>query len=325
MTRPGSTLRAFAARLLPPSALERLIDPAIADLQCEHADALRQGRRWRSRWIRLAGYSAFWKVTVIAATRHALRERTTADDRAVGRTVVFSLVAMMVLTAVLLWPALRTFRLRDTGTKSWLVLYLVPSAVAFALPLGLVFGIFLGLRDRASTTRVKWNIAALGILCSAAAFIIVGWLMPAANQAFRELAAGSRLLLGFNELSLGQLASGDPTRLMRVMWGGVTTKRLAWEFHSRVALAFAPLALALFALGATAARRREYGRVTMGVAALTAAFGYYVLLFYARESVLYSDWLPSEVAAWLPNLVFLAMALLLFRRPAAAGTQESHR
>jgi lipopolysaccharide export LptBFGC system permease protein LptF len=85
------------------------------------------------------------------------------------------------------------------------------------------------------------------------------------------------------------------------------------------------LALVLFSLGITAAKRSIHGWVAMIAAALTASFGYYVLLFYARESVLHSDWLPSEVAAWLPNLVFLTMALLLFRRPAVAETQVSHR
>jgi lipopolysaccharide export LptBFGC system permease protein LptF len=204
-------------------------------------------------------------------------------------------------------------QLSGAGTASWLVLYSVPSALVIALPLGLVFGILLGLRDGASTTRVTWTVAALGIGGSAAAFIIVGWLMPATNQAFRELAAGSRLLLGFNELSLGELASGDSARLMRVMGESVTSRRLAWEFHFRVALACAPLALALFSLGVTAARRREYGPITMGAAALAASFGYYVLLFNARQGLLYSDWLPPAVAAWVPNLVFLMLALLLSR------------
>jgi lipopolysaccharide export LptBFGC system permease protein LptF len=42
--------------------MERLIDPAIADLQSEHAQAARAGRTWRGRWIRVAGTLAFWKV-----------------------------------------------------------------------------------------------------------------------------------------------------------------------------------------------------------------------------------------------------------------------
>jgi lipopolysaccharide export system permease protein len=112
---------------------------------------------------------------------------------------------------------------------------------------------------------------------------------------------------------------------MRLIWGGVTARRLAWEFHFRIALAFAPLVLGLFSLSAAAARRREYGPVAMGAAALTASFGYYTLLFYAREGFLHSQWLPPVVAAWAPNLLVVAMALFLFRRPLATRTQESYR
>ena len=188
-----------------------------------------------------------------------------------------------------------------------------------------MFGIVLGLRDRAPTTRVKWTITSLALGCSAAAFINVSWLTPAGNQAFRELAAGQRLLRGLNELTLGELASADPTRVMRLTSGDVTTRRLAWEFHFRVALACAPLALGLFSLGVTAARRRNYGQDAMGLAALTAAFGYYVLLFGSRQAVIDLNWVLPVVAAWVPNLVFLTLTLLLTRRPLATRTQESCR
>lgn len=318
MTRPGARLRSLATRLLDPSTMERLIDPAIADLQHEHDEAVRRGLVWRGRCIRLAGYAGFWKVAVISAARHALHERTTADDRAVGRTVVFSLVAVTALTAVLVWPAFSTFHSPDNGTTVLLVLYLVPSALAIALPLGLVFGILLGLRDRASTTRVNWTIAALGIGCSAAAFIIVAWLIPAGNQAFRELAAGRRILRGLNELTLGELASANPTRVMRMISEGVTTRRLAWEFHFRVALAFAPLVLGLFSLGVASVKGKAYGRFAVGLAALTISVSYYVLLYVARAEFV-AGWLPPIVAGWAPNLVFLALALLL-----PAGRRQSN-
>lgn len=52
-------LRAMAARLCSARAMERLIDPALTDVQLEHRDAIAQGRPWRSRWIRLAGYLRF--------------------------------------------------------------------------------------------------------------------------------------------------------------------------------------------------------------------------------------------------------------------------
>jgi hypothetical protein len=54
--RPGERLRALASRVCSARALERLIDPAIADLQSEHAQATvpgaagaDAGSAWRGR------------------------------------------------------------------------------------------------------------------------------------------------------------------------------------------------------------------------------------------------------------------------------------
>lgn len=129
MIRPGARLRSLAARLLDRSTMERVIDPAIADLQHEHEEAVRRGLIWRGWCIRLAGYAAFSKVAVFAAARHALHQRTTADDRAVGRSVVYSLVAVIALTAVLLWPPLSILRRPGAGTTFRLVLCLLPQAL----------------------------------------------------------------------------------------------------------------------------------------------------------------------------------------------------
>ena len=56
MIRPGDRLRSMASRVCGAAAMERLIDPVIADLQCEHGEAIRRGQVWRSRWIRMAGW-----------------------------------------------------------------------------------------------------------------------------------------------------------------------------------------------------------------------------------------------------------------------------
>ena len=55
MTRPGWRLRGMAARIFDHKTMERVVDPLLADLQKEHAEAIRRGRVWKSRWIRLAG------------------------------------------------------------------------------------------------------------------------------------------------------------------------------------------------------------------------------------------------------------------------------
>jgi hypothetical protein len=76
MTRPGARLRSVATRFFDPSTMERLIDPAIADLQHEHDDAIHRGLVWRGRWVHIAGCVAVSKVIAAAAT--------TASTRAIG-------------------------------------------------------------------------------------------------------------------------------------------------------------------------------------------------------------------------------------------------
>jgi len=61
---PGTRLRALAARLLPASTMDYLVDPAIADMQAEYEDASRRGLTWRKRWICIRDHFAFFKMIV---------------------------------------------------------------------------------------------------------------------------------------------------------------------------------------------------------------------------------------------------------------------
>jgi len=65
MTPPGTRLRALAARLCAPMTMERLVDPAIADLQAEYEEASRAGAAWRRRWIWMRGHIAFLTMIVV--------------------------------------------------------------------------------------------------------------------------------------------------------------------------------------------------------------------------------------------------------------------
>ena len=64
MKPPGTRLRALAARLLPASTMDYLVDPAIADMQAEYEDASRRGLTWRKRWICIRDHVAFFKMMV---------------------------------------------------------------------------------------------------------------------------------------------------------------------------------------------------------------------------------------------------------------------
>jgi lipopolysaccharide export LptBFGC system permease protein LptF len=315
MTRPGARLRILARRIFNDSIVERFVDPAIADLQHEHEQAIRRGHEWRARRIRLAGYCAFWKLAVIVAAREAIHERTAADDRDVRRTIVFSLVAIMGLTVLLLWGPLNGFRHRGwPGMASLprLVLYLLPQALLITLPIGLMFGIFSGLPGGTMTARVTRSMSALVIVCFILTFILAAWAMPAANQAFRELMAGHRLATrGFNEMTLLELARTPAQNIWIV---SATANRLAFEFHFRLALPFAALALGPFAMAVAAASRGPYRARRVLLIGVPTSIAYYALLFWARQAGDVADQHAKVVVAWLPNLVFFGLTLLLFSR-----------
>lgn len=305
MTRPGDRLRALARRACSPSTMERLIDPAVADLQCEHADAIRRGQLWRSRRVLVAGYVAIWKVTLLAASVSATREQATMDNRAVVRTTVFAAIAVIVLTALLVVPPLSQFSARvDAKTLIEIIWYLLPQALSVALPMGIVFGILLGLRGRIATPRVRGIVAALAIVCAVASLVNVGWILPAGNQKFRELAfqmvsGESRVYLsrGMNELTLVELASLS-----------------TFEFNFRLAFALSPLVLGFLSLTAAALASERRRVITAGIWALAICFAFYVLLYFARQNSAYK--LGPAMMAWGPDLAFAATALLLYlRRP----------
>jgi hypothetical protein len=103
MTRPGVRLRSVATRFFDPSTMERLIDPAIADLQHEYDDAIRRGLVWRGRRVYTAGCMAVWKViaaSTTTASARAIGDWARTDEGAVGRTIGYSLAT---ITAVVGW------------------------------------------------------------------------------------------------------------------------------------------------------------------------------------------------------------------------------
>jgi lipopolysaccharide export LptBFGC system permease protein LptF len=298
MSAPGSRLRSFARRVCNPRTMERLIDPLIADQQHEYAEAIRAGDTWRRRRVRLAGCIAFWKVVAMVLGRTLTQEIITADDRAIGRTIRVAGLATMLFTALFTWVPLReAVTTHHLGNDSLirLMVYLLPQALAVAVPLGIVFGILSG---GIRTRRSRGISVLLMFAASLTTLVLAGWLMPEANQAFREtmfaLINGfdGQLTRGTNELTLGQLLSTD-----------------AYQFHFRLALAAAPTVLGVFSLALATALGRRRVWIT-GLVALTIGFGDYVLVYTSRD--LYRP--PVAAAAWVPNLLFGAAALLLHLR-----------
>ena len=151
---PGRALHRLAAALCSAKTLERIVEPAIADLQKEYAG---EASRMRRVWILVAGYAAITKVMGICALR--LCEPTNEDRRTLGRILVWSVGSVVTITALLLVPPLLS---RSQSIPNWLAaITLIPQAVPVGIPIGIVFGIALGLSTRPNMNVAKATLLAL--------------------------------------------------------------------------------------------------------------------------------------------------------------------
>jgi hypothetical protein len=326
MTRPGDRLRAFAMRWCSPEAMSRLIDPVIADLRAEYAEALSEGRMWRGCWARLAGYMAFLKVFVICdwSSRDATRPLLRAAGFVLGATIVVTAV-FDVLPMTRYWSV--------PANRRTLVLSLIPQALTVSIPIGLTIGIALGLARQRVSARLAAAVAAVAVMISIGSVANVGWILPNANQTFRvamwegvERLSGHQNLLpvklerGEPELTFGELAE----RIHKYgasppgSWEWWRANSLRLHYHTRWSLAFASLALTLFSTSLAASTRRRW---VVGAGAVAAIIGYYIILYVGRGFVLRGD-LSPPIAAWLGNLVTLMVTGFLVVRARSRSHPE---
>jgi lipopolysaccharide export LptBFGC system permease protein LptF len=299
-------LRVLAARILDPRTMERVIDPLLADVQMEYEDANRRGRVWRSRWTLLVGQVVFLKTVVLCEAEDFMRlfSRWPADDMAaLKRTLAVSVAVIAATTVVLELPPVLNSPTVITDPKA--ILYLIPQALVLAVPMGFTVGVFYGLRGRYVSRRSMGVVLACAIVCSFACLVLLAWILPWANQEFRQVVfrhvSGNDAAVpmkGFNELTLAELRGR-----MSSYRGGIADwdpRLLAYTYHQRWALSCATIILSVFALAMT---HRTVTRWAAGLGALGTLLIYYVLLWTGRAGVLQQN-LPASVGAWLPNTLF---------------------
>ena len=303
MKIPGGLLHRLAVCLCSAKTLERVVEPAIADLQKEYAIA--QNRTHRVRVV-VSGYAAVIKVVGICALR--LSEPTGEDRHVLARILMWSVGSAVATTALLLVPPLLN---RSQSISSWLAAaMLIPQAVPLSIPIGSVFGIALGL-----STRPNMNVAKVtlfgALAASALNLAILAWAMPAANQAFRQIAIDEsrargydgpvRLQKGYNEMWLPEL------RRQADLFAANGERSLArpfiFHFHFRLSFAAATFSLVSLLIAASV-----HHRGLRFVTAFAACCVYWTLM-YAGDAGSRRGYLPPSLGAWLPNLVTIASAV----------------
>lgn len=314
MTRPGTRLRALARRCCDPATLERLIDPVLADLQFEHAEAVRQGRPWCARWIRLASGIAFCKVAALAVF---------ASDRHGKRAIAVGLSTALLLTALAICVVLaNTPATTDTrGNMVWLVLYLVPQALAISVPVCMALGLFVWIRGEGADPSTRHTVFWLMRLALLLAVVNTGWITPAANIAYRNVVGRGVTFRGANELTFVELGR-------RVYQGSPRTAlegplSMTFWLNARLALIIAPVLLSVLALVGAITLHRRSGAVVV-LTTLVMFVGCY-LLFPADQIAVLTRWLPAPAIAWIPDAAAAVATIGLARRMPDTDEQRLRR
>jgi hypothetical protein len=283
--------------------MERVIDPILADLQCEYDEALVRGLLWRARLGLIRSYLALGRALFALGIRYGCDPRNGNPGAEVARTWIVSVLALAILTVTFVLPPLFPFLWKlDPLFGVRVSVTLVPQALPLSIPAGLCIGVLWAMRGRAVTWRRLSIVLSIAIAFAAIVWMVLEWMMPQANQGFRELMAARlavdghvvRLTPGLNELGLSRLGQrNDPAAIH--------------HYHVLWALCFAAVPLSLLACGLAGYVRRSASAIALA----------------AGLSILYVEWMrvlaeiPSEphvlpfMQAWVPNIALLLLACVL--------------
>jgi Lipopolysaccharide export system permease LptF/LptG len=307
---PGSRLRRFAERTLEPVTLERVVLPALADLQHEcREDA------GVSRLVRLRAYWGVWKTLAICFAGDAVRDRAGHALSLGTRTLLFAFLLLVLVTAAQSATWFLTFG-REHGEWSAIkaALLLLPSTLTMVLPGAFFLAVALfRTRDSRMATLVPATTAG-AVACAAALFIGAMFVVPPINQSFRTLV--------FNTLQ-----PPDPDVFPRVLSKGLA--ELTWtelneqirepssrrqeelaraNRQGRFALVGSVFVMALLGLGMAGRWRSRATTIGASLVLLVLYVGCFVL-----ASELNDGGYRSAYGVWTANGAFAIVGLRLLR------------
>jgi hypothetical protein len=300
---PGTRLLRFAERRIDRETLERVVRPAVADLQHECGDDA-------SRLQYIRAYWGLWKTIALCVLRDAAHaSRPTVASVSKRMAVIFPIVLGAV--SLMTMDGMRA----DPLGPSEFLLFVSPQIIALALPVAYFFAV---------TMEPAWDprkllpaIVAMSIVCTVVMLVIVLSIMPRANLAYRDAvfakvsataAPGEKaptVTFGASEWTF--------TELVRKSIGGESP--IARNILSnRLATCTAPIMLGLVALGIS------------GYSWKIALFnGVWVLMFYvaALRAVAPSSYRgPSAGGVWLVNALFALGGLCAVFIPRKGGEPD---
>ena len=297
-------VRRLLARICSAETMTRVVDPVLADIRWEHH---------RARWRGYASLVSALTLNAVSSIPATMVRLIRDDDHAVPRVALFSIgVAGIAALPLIAWP-LSNFRPATAASPVWLILMIMPQALALTLPAALLIAVPLAVRRIEPTARLIRRVLLLSVLYVGVTYGLLRWVVPSANQAFRVAVSGiSELPRGLNEKPFTWIK--DEIERLRTFVGSETiVRQLEVEYEVRLALVAAAVPLGLAALGVAFTPLGRRRPILIGGVSL----GLYVLLIFPVEAqivvfVLRRTSLPATPVAWLPNAVLVFIAGVLF-------------
>ena len=179
----GARLRDFAERTFDRATIDRVILPALADLQHECATAT--GSAWSQRLTRWRAYWSVWKAIGVCLLHDTVRDSHGTQRRLGVRMLVF----LPVLVALLLIPTCgwlisfgATHGVASAFTAGFL---LAPATFLLALPAAFLFAVSLHRSTPEQPSPVPAVITG-SIYCTAIVLLLLMVVVPWTNQAYRS-------------------------------------------------------------------------------------------------------------------------------------------
>jgi lipopolysaccharide export system permease LptF/LptG-like protein len=306
---PGRTLHRFAKFVLPAHVCEQIVDAQLADFQHEWASAPSAPAR---ALVLVRGYLAFAVVLVSCAV--GMRGITGDERRALRRVFTIGLAGTLVSIAVMAVAFMGTFhtpvhadaaRLAEWQRfRVMMFLNIASQLLPDAVAVGLVCGVAIGLQRHASRASRR-VILGVALVSCVAVFVLSSWLLPPAFRALSQVIRGQPSALPA-AVTLGDTWRGMVAAEHTATLGPGGIRSAEVGYHLRWSWPFAIVALGLFALSLVHQRRTV--RIVLGIAASAA---YLYLMRELPFKLVWESRLSPIVVAWLPNLVFVGLSLIV--------------
>jgi hypothetical protein len=293
----------FARRWFDERTVAGAFEPLLADHQREWLDAA-PSARWR---IALRTAAVLMASIVRLAPRLVLTPTPPSMMRRVlARIIIFTAAAATLLT-VPIWLELRELALPQKAEAAF---WLLPAGVGLAFPFAMTW-VADAIRRHTRPTPIE-RLAALRIGVIAVLFTVlgVGWVVPAANRQFREIAAPADArppALGVRELTTRELIvdpSGATADAPYTRYGQRGAIRR--ELHNRAVLALLPALLLWLRWGALERPRRAwFSPLPASLATALTICGFFMLYFASVVIEPRANWQPGT-ALWLPVIALAA-------------------